>query len=350
MRNDVNKMPSTTTRAWLLRIICVAALAPTACDEAANSDAIGAVDDAADVFDAQADGAVDSQVDVSAAADAEPDVAADLPTTCVADCFVEPAMIALPGGTFSLGSTTANVACNATPVHQVTLSPFSLDKTEVTVGQYAAFYAQLAASQKCSGKNDAGFVCGQPDTAEGCTWSAEANQKDYPINCVDWFQANAYCAWAHKGGRLPTEAQFEYAARDGGKTQSFPWGEANPDCATNVIYLDSLKNNGGCGTGGPWPVCSRTAGNTTGGACDLAGNVGELCWDWYTMYDAKPQADPTGPATAPPGEFGYPPFHVIRGGGYSGNEPLLNTSCRAPLVGYPARSAHFGFRCAKDGT
>lgn len=335
--------------------LSVSSLVTAGCEQALPSagqveDGAGGTDgtagDAAADVAADLAAAPDAQADIVAATDAAPDLTSDAGASCESGCLAEPDLIALPAGSFTLGSTTASVMCNATPVHPVTLSAFSIDRTEVTVAQYAAFYAQLPASQKCNDVNSSGFLCGQPDQKTGCTWPLKAGKEDYPVNCVDWFQANAYCGWAHKGGRLPTEAQFEYAARNGGAPQSYPWGEASPDCATNAIYANSLKDNGGCGKGGPWPVCSRPGGNSAQGACDLIGNVSEWTWDWYVAYTAAAQTDPSGPASAPPASLGLGPAHAVRGSDFSGNASTLNSSCRiAPVM--PARSKFVGFRCAR---
>ena len=238
--------------------------------------------------------------------------------------------------TYLMGSLAGvHVPANEQPQHQATLSPFALDGKEVTVAQYSAFYDQLSSAQKCDTANDSGsFVCGQPrnDPANDCNW-AVAGRGQHPVNCVDWFQAGAYCAWARPDGRLPTEAEWEYAARDGGKTQDYPWGD-DAWCPNAVCHCGGDKDATSTAV-----VCSTRAGNTSAGACDLAGNVWEWCSDWYDAYTAAAQTNPHGPGQSPSGS------RVLRGGGWHDLDLGLRASGRLnadPTV----RSNAVGFRCA----
>ena len=113
--------------------------------------------------------------------------------------------VQIPGGTFQMGSASGDD--DEQPVHTVGVAGFKMMKSEVTVGQY----------RKCV---DAGS-CTAPDTGEDCNWNT--GREDHPVNCVDWNQAQAFAVWA--GGRLPTEAEWEYAARSGGKARTYPWGD-----------------------------------------------------------------------------------------------------------------------------
>jgi len=143
-----------------------------------------------------------------------------------------------------------------------------MTKTQVTVEQYKACV-------------DAG-ACTAPDTGGYCNWG-QSDRGKHPINCVDWHQAQAYAKWA--GGRLPTEAEWEYAARSGGRDWKYPWGNENATCDRAV--MDDGGN--GCGRGSTWPVCSKPKGNTTHGLCDMAGNVWEWVQDWYhDSYNGAP--------------------------------------------------------------
>ncbi len=254
-------------------------------------------------------------------------------------------MVVLPAGTFTMGLPASKATeFDQEPDHQVTLSAFELDKAEVTVAQYTTFYNQLGSGQKCSGYNQASFLCGNPansdypaypPTMTGCNFGS-TGVGQHPINCVDWFQADAYCAWAHTGGRLPTEAEWEYSARSGGLSQDYPWGSATPSCTYAVWYEIGF----GCNTGSEWPVCSKTAGNSGQGACDLEGNVQEWCSDWYDKYPAAAQTNPGGPAVG--GD------KVYRGSSWyeSGAANQMRATYRlntTPVWRYPG----LGFRCAR---
>ena len=136
------------------------------------------------------------------------------------------------------------------PRHTVTVNSFEMAKTLVTVEQYKVCVDAKA--------------CTVPSAGPDCNWGVPGRGK-HPVNCVDWQQAQTFSAW--EGGRLPTEAEWEYAARSGGRDQKYPWGDSPPTCEKAVFK--------GCGTGTA-PVCSKPAGNTAQGLCDAAGNV----WEW----------------------------------------------------------------------
>ncbi len=128
-----------------------------------------------------------------------------------------------------------------------------LTKTEVTVGQYRA----CVEAGKCS----------RPNSYKGCNWDQKGRDQ-HPVNCVDWNQATAFCAWA--GGRLPTKQEWQAEASDGGKRQ-YPWGNAEVSCDLAIWS----GGGPGCGRESTWPVCSKPAGNSVSGLCDLSGNVSE---------------------------------------------------------------------------
>ncbi len=206
---------------------------------------------------------------------------------------------------------------NELPVHQVSVPAFEMTKTEITVGQY----------QACV---DAG-VCSEPDTGMSCNWGV-AGRGDYPVNCVNWQQAVDFCEFA--GGRLPSEAEWEYAARGGGQDITYPWGDESPSC-TYAVMVDGEP---GCGEDRTWAVCSKTAGNTAQGLCDMAGNVLEWVQDWYhSDYNGAPAdgsawEDPSGSA------------RVSRGGSFDYGVAYLRASYRSYDV--PSdRNVDFGFRC-----
>jgi formylglycine-generating enzyme required for sulfatase activity len=157
--------------------------------------------------------------------------------------------IRIPGGTFTMGAD--DVGSYAQLQHKVTIKSFEMSKTLVTNKQYKVCVAAGACTAA---------------TAQDSSFEGD----DKPVVGVDWSQAKAFCEWA--GGRLPTEAEWEYAARSGGKDQRYPWGDEEADCGLAVVS--------GCG-GATAPVCSKPAGNTRQGLCDMAGDAWEWVQDWY---------------------------------------------------------------------
>ncbi len=162
--------------------------------------------------------------------------------------------VELAGGSFSMGS--ADGFSNELPVRTVQVRPFALTRTEVTVAEY----------RRCREK---GECKKEPRTGGDCNWGVEGRDA-HPMNCVSWEQAGAYARWA--GARLPSEAAWEYAARGQGDGRAFPWGNEPADCTRAVVD----DGGAGCGRSSTWPVCSKPAGNTPQGLCDMAGNV----WEW----------------------------------------------------------------------
>jgi formylglycine-generating enzyme required for sulfatase activity len=226
-------------------------------------------------------------------------------------------LILIAAGTFSMGCPGGDGRCDEiegnAPLHPVTLSAFAIDRTEVTQGAYLA----CVKTGRCS--------------PAGC--GGEVAMRDHPVACVDWHQAEAYCRWDHQ--RLPTEAEWERAARGRADERVFPWGDEEPTCA-RANFLD-------CG-GKTWAVGSAPAGASPAGVLDMAGNVSEWTADWMDgeYYRSHPMpADPKGSAEGTQ--------RVVRGGAF--DEPAgvsrdaLSVSTRAshpPDVRLPS----IGFRCA----
>lgn len=220
-------------------------------------------------------------------------------------------MVTVPAGDFLMGcneDVDDDCSDDERPLHTVTLSEFEIDVTEVTQDQYAA----------CVSAGD----CPEPE----CDWNCE--RTDYPASCLTFAAANSYCEWA--GKRLPTEAEWEKAARgeDGAK---YPWGNDEPDC--------ELANMGGCGEAAA-PVGSVPDGASPYGVLDMAGNMVEYVSDWYspTYYETSPTTDPQGPESGT--RFGG------RGGGFRSDAEYQRASKR-DYYDPPDQGASLGFRCAR---
>jgi formylglycine-generating enzyme required for sulfatase activity len=219
-------------------------------------------------------------------------------------------MVAVPAAQFSMGCSPMDTQCrdDEKPQHVVTLQAFQIDRTEVSQDQYTA----CVEAKACS--------------APKCDW--DCTKATYPAGCLDWSQAKAYCAWA--GKRLPTEAEWEMAAR-GTDGRIYPWGDAPPDC--------TLANVAACG-GQPEPVGMIPAGASPYGALDMAGNVVEMVADWFDVsyYSTSPATDPTGPAAGT--KYGG------RGGGYK-SEPIWQRASSRDWYNTWDATEPLGFRCAR---
>jgi len=178
--------------------------------------------------------------------------------------------IFIEGGTFRMGSPAGVGSSFEHPRHRRVVGDFEVLKTEVTAAQYEACVA-------------AGVCWESLDADPRLSNLGKPQRSNHPVNFVDWYQATTFCAWL--GGRLPTEAEWEYAARSRGKDIDYPWGNEPPDCSRAALD-DGSGVNCGDWRGGTSPVCSRPAGNSAQGVCDLIGNVHEWTADWfYPSYD-----------------------------------------------------------------
>jgi formylglycine-generating enzyme required for sulfatase activity len=217
----------------------------------------------------------------------------------------------VPAGCFMMGSEDGDD--DEMPVHEVCLSAFWISWTEVTNDQYRACV-------------DAS-VCKPPDDR---TRFDDLSYVDHPVVRIDWYQAKAYARWA--GGTLPTEAQWEYAAR-GPAGHVYPWGDEDPTCElANVEYcVDNTM-----------PVGSYPDGVSWVGALDMAGNVWEWVADWYSedYYAtlAPGVLDPTGP------EDGV--ARVMRGGSFIFNQENARAAIRVWFNPY-FHFDNYGFRVVR---
>lgn len=220
--------------------------------------------------------------------------------------------VKIPGGAFVMGAVDAGA--DALPRHDVAIKTFFMAKTPVTVAQYKACV-------------DLG-ACAAPGTGGDCNWGIPGREK-HPVNCVDWGQARKFSEWA--GGRLPTEAEWEFAARGGGREQRYPWGDGTPTCERAV--------SSDCGEGTA-PVCSAPAGVTKHGLCDMAGNVRQWVADGY--HDSYEGA----PADGRAWENTETASRVDRGGSWGFDAQYLRSSVRF-FSAEGDRHGGLGFRPAR---
>jgi len=231
--------------------------------------------------------------------------------------------IVIPGGTFWMGSedTDAQADDDERPRHQVTLGTFPIYTHEVT----NEMYARCVAAGAC---NPIQVLEGGPTSHYDDPVFAE-----HPVVGVDWNMADDYCAWA--GARLPTEAEWEYAAR-GADSLLYPWGPEEPAC--------DRVNMGGCLTPPDTvAVGSYARGNSPFEVWDMAGNVWEWTHDWYDpdYYAFSPSTSPLGPNLS---DDPTNPQKVARGGGMNSEPAAVRTASR--IGARPLRSYDdVGFRC-----
>lgn len=248
--------------------------------------------------------------------------AQDAPQSDSSPCPGE--MAAVPGGTFRMGSTDGDP--DERPVHEVTITGFCIDRTEVTVEGYR----RCVAAQSCRPAQDDDL----DHTADGHEESRDAPAALHPINGVSWDDAQAFCAW--RGARLPTEAEWEYAAR-GSDGRAFPWGNERPT-SENLLASSQIEcNRPPCGR--TQPVGQRNEGASPFGALDMAGNVWEWVADWYGPYRATPERDPSGPGSGT--------HRVLRGGGFDMSRGDALRSANRSRGPQSSRSPFVGFRCAR---
>jgi len=224
----------------------------------------------------------------------------------------EMGQIYIPAGEFTMGSNSGANA-KSTQEHKVYLDSYWINQIEVTNAMYALCYK----AGKCR------------HTAHYDRYFDDPAYADYPVHYINWYDAKTFCTW--EGGRLPTEAEWEKAAR-GIQDLRYPWGDIPPD--------NSLLNFNGFFQG-PKSAYDYLTGISPYGLLNMAGNLQEWVADWYSAdyYSNSPYKDPPGPTTGD--------LKVLRGGGYWDNATEVQTFYR--FKHDPASAGeHRGIRCVQD--
>jgi len=276
-------------------------------------------------------------------------------------------MVRVPGGIFKMGDSYGEGDSSERPVHEVRLSPYHLARREVTVAQFRGFME--ATGGLSTAETAAGSAAGD---SVACWWRPGFPQAEtHPVVCVSWRDAVAYCNWRSRregrrpcyreedglilcdfdadGYRLPTEAEWEFAA-SGGERRRYPWGDGPPVVggAPAANLADSTAHRAGAAPalwfgyddGAAWTAPADSPPPNALGIHGLGGNVCEWCWDWLDEngYDAGPAADPTG------GPKGVRRVH--RGGSWAGPPDEARVAARGGLPPDSA-STRVGFRLAR---
>jgi formylglycine-generating enzyme required for sulfatase activity len=227
------------------------------------------------------------------------------------------ARVLIPAGVFTMGSNSGDTM--EQPVHTVNVSAFYMDKYEVTNALYKA----------CVDAGSCTFPT-NPSSATRTSYYGNPQFDNYPVVYVTWTMAESYCAW--RGGRLPTEAEWEKAAR-GQDGRTYPWGEGASCSEANYAGCSSDTVKAGCFEAGKSPL----------GIYDMAGNVWEWVSDFYQAnyysIEGNSATDPIGPDNGD--------TRVLRGGSYMNMVKSLRTTLRN--FSDPSKSYNYvGFRCASS--
>ena len=263
-------------------------------------------------------------------------------------------MAKITNAKFFMGTDDKNDEERERPAHQVTLSPYCIDLTEVTAGAYRACSDRGECKRATKDNEFEGISAKDHKVYDPlCTGNNLEAKATYPINCIDWELANAYCAANKK--RLPTEAEWEFATR-GPDGRRYPWGDEAPTsggflnaCGKECVkwakknqedlYGDALyPSDDGYETLAP--VGSFPKGASPFGLMDVVGNVWEWTADWYGPYTKDAEVDPKGP---PSGKE-----RSIRGGSWNGVDVAWVRPTYRFKLSPTSRTHGIGFRCASD--
>lgn len=243
--------------------------------------------------------------------------------------------VSVQGGTFQMGSASGE--SDELPVHQVTVNNFKIGKTEVTIADFLTFLNAIKCNSDGTytdsqfGKVNYITLNASPVDFNGTSFYFVENDyaatNDCPVFHVTWYGANAYCKWA--GGRLPTEAEWEYAARGGNKSKGYIYSGSN----TSGDVAWTLNNSGGI----LHPVAKNQANEL--GIFDMSGNAWEWCSDWYGLYAEGNQSNPAGATSGA--------TRVFRGGSWFNYAYFCRVAARGSAK--PESSGYgLGFRVAQS--
>ena len=248
-------------------------------------------------------------------------------TTLAADDLSRSEMVAIPAGTFLMGSNDG--PDDERPAHQVNVAAFEIDRLPVTDARFAEFLNAVGTHNK---NGERLFDDDDPDARIHKTdarWSADRGFENHPVVEVSWPGARDYCTW--RGKRLPTEAEWEKAAR-GTDGRKYPWGNTPPD-RTRGQYAMRFNDTA--------PVDTFPAGASPYGVLDMAGNA----WEWvssaYRPYPYKANDGREDPKAGP--------VRATRGGGHDSPAEEITTTQRGRTLSRNPRGGHhnIGFRCVK---